>query len=248
LPGWISTSAAITAAALLLAACATASERNAVDLTKSPPLWASAHAPNTTTATQWLSVFSDPKLSALVQDALNHNYDLKAAAARVDSMREQSRIEGAARWPQLSFASGYRRSNDLTSDETGVFDALFAMSWEIDVWGRIKAAQKASAQETEAVAADYYGARLSLVARTAQSYFEPLEANLQAEVAEQSIKDRRVIAELVRGRFARGLSRGLDLRLVLTDLANAIAQLAASRNQVQIVARRLEIIGPLSGQ
>ncbi len=242
MPGRICSRAAITAAALLVTAgCATVPERNAADITKSPSQWANAKASNNPIATQWLSSFADPALSSLVQDALNNNYDLKAAAARVNSAREQARIEGAARWPQLSFAPGYRRAS-LTSSETGAFEALFNMSWEIDVWGRIKAAQQASEQEAEAVTADYHGAKLSLAARTAQSYFELLEANLQAEVAEQSIKDRRTIVELVRGRFARGLTRGLDLRLVLTDLANAEAQLADARNRVQIVTRRLEVL------
>jgi outer membrane protein, multidrug efflux system len=69
-----------------------------------------------------------------------------------------------------------------------------------------------------------------------------IEAILQAQVAEQSIKDRRTIVDLVRGRFNRGLTRGLDLRLALTDLANAEAQLAQSRNQVQIVTRQLETL------
>lgn len=226
---------------LFTASCTTAPERNAVDMTKSAPQWSSANASNNPIATQWLSAFADPSLSALVQDALNNNYDLKTAAARVDSAREQARIDGAPRWPQLFFAPGYRR-DALASVETGAFEALFALSWEIDVWGRIKAAQQATAQEAEAVAADYYGARLSLAARTAQSYFELLEANLQVTVAEQSITDRRVIVELVRGRFARGLTRGLDLRLVLTDLENAKAQLAGARNRMQIVTRRLQVL------
>jgi multidrug efflux system outer membrane protein len=226
---------------LFTTSCATAPERDAIDLTKPPPQWTTANAANNTIATQWLSAFADPGLSALVQDALNHNYDLKAAAARVDAAKEQARIDGAGRWPQLFFAPGYRRGN-LANVETGAFEALFAMSWEIDVWGRIKATQQAAGQEAEAVAADYHGAGLSLAARTAQSYFELIEANLQSEVAEQSIKDRRTIVELVRGRFARGLTRGLDLRLVLTDLANAEAQLASSRNRVQSVTRRLEVL------
>jgi len=226
---------------LLTASCAATPERNAIEMTKPPVQWTSAATANNPIATQWLSAFADPTLTELVQDALNRNYDLKAAAARVISAREQARIDGAARWPQLYFVPGYQR-DALTSAETGAFEALFTMSWEIDVWGRIKAAQQAAGQEADAVAADYYGARLSLAARAAQSYFELIEANLQTEVAEQSIKDRRTIVELVRGRFARGLTRGLDLRLVLTDLANAEAQLAGSRNQVQIVTRRLEVL------
>ncbi|MEQ1549191.1 MAG: efflux transporter outer membrane subunit, partial [Chakrabartia sp.] len=125
---------------------------------------------------------------------------------------------------------------------TAAFAALFSLNWEIDLWGRIKAAQSAVEQDAGAVAADLQGARLSLAARTAQSYFELIEADLQIKVAEQSIQDRRVIADFVRGRFTRGLSRGLDLRLVLTDLANAEAQLAAARNRKQIVMRRLEVL------
>ena len=225
---------------LLTAGCAPAPERDAINMTKSPPQWATVNSSNNPITTQWLSSFADPVLNALVHDALNNNYDLKAAA-RVDSAREQARIDGSARWPQLFFAPGYRR-DALTAVETGAFEALFTMSWEIDVWGRIKVAQQATAQEADTVASDYYGARLSLAARTAQSYFELVEANLQTEVAEQSIKDRRTIVELVRGRFARGLTRGLDLRLVLTDLKNAKAQLAGARNRVQIVTRRLEVL------
>ncbi|MGZ5054015.1 MAG: hypothetical protein ACXWAT_03605 [Methylobacter sp.] len=80
MPDWINIFAALTAAALLLAACATTPERNAVDLTKSPPQWASPHASNTAIATQWLSVFSNKELSALVQDALSQNYKLNAAS------------------------------------------------------------------------------------------------------------------------------------------------------------------------
>ncbi|MDP2097877.1 MAG: efflux transporter outer membrane subunit [Methylobacter sp.] len=247
--GLICNTAAATAATLrtlsctviLLTACATAPERDAISMTKSPSQWTTVQSSNNPITAQWLSSFANPALSALVQDALNNNYDLKAAAARVDSAREQARIDGSPRWPQLFFISGYRR-DALTASETGAFEALFAMSWEIDVWGRIKAAQQATVQEAEAVAADYHGAQLSLAARTAQSYFELIEANLQIEVAEQSIKDRRTIVELVRGRFARGLTRGLDLRLVLTDLANAEAQLASSRNRGQIVTRRLEVL------
>lgn len=199
---------------------------------------------------EWVNAFADPALTALVNAALNNNFDLKAAAARVDAAREQARIAGAERWPQLGFATGYLRNSagtgilnsSIESTDSGAFEALFTLRWEIDVWGRIKASQQAFQQDAEAVSADFQGARLSLAARTAQSYFELIEANLQTEVAEQSIKDRRTIVELVRGRFARGLTRGLDLRLALTDLANAEAQLAQSRNQVQNVTRQLEVL------
>ncbi len=232
---------------LAFGGCGTAPERDARDVGVSlPSHWTGIHETSPAVSEHWVDAFADPALSALVQESLAGNYDLKAAAARVDAAREQARIDGAGRWPQLFFAPGYERarvrSAGLGSTEFGAFETLFTLDWELDVWGRIRAFQEGSIQAAAATEADFHAARLSLAARTAQAYFELAEARLQAEVAERSIEDRRIIVDLVRGRFARGLARGLDLRLALTDLANAEAQLAAARNRVQIVTRLLEVL------
>lgn len=232
---------------LVTTSCTATPERNAANTNGViTSHWTAAKPSTAHIMDEWVNAFADPVLTTLVHDALNNNFDLKAAAARVNAAREQVSIEGAGRLPQLSFTPGYQnaqvRDVGLESSRFSAFEALFSMSWEIDLWGRIKASQQAVRQEAAAVSADFQGARLSLAARTAQSYFELIEANLLVDVVEQSVKDRRTIVELVRGRFARGLTRGLDLRLVLTDLANAEAQLAQARNQVQIVTRRLEVL------
>ena len=237
--------------ALIVTGCASAPERNTANTNGPiPSQWKAARPSTAQIKDQWVEAFADPALTALVKDGLNNNFDLKAAAARVDAAWEQTIIAGAGRWPQLGFATGYVHTgsgagvlnNNLENTDFSGFEALFTLSWEIDVWGRIKASQQAVHQDAEAASADFKGARLSLAARTAQTYFELIEANLQAQVAEQSTKDRRTIVELVRGRFLRGLTRGLDLRLALTDLANAEAQLAQARNQMQIATRRLEVL------
>lgn len=197
-------------------------------------------------ADRWVETFADPALSTLVHEALAHNYDLKAAAARVEAARQQARIVGAGRWPQVFFTPDYERvqvrSAGFGLTEFGAFDALFTLDWEVDVWGRIRAFQEVSIREADASEADFHAARLFLAARTAQAYFDLAEAKLQAAVAERLIQDRRTNVERVRGRFAQGLARGLDLRLALTDLADAEAQGAAARNRVQIVTRLLEVL------
>jgi len=236
----------LLACPLLLFACAELQERDRNADINAPANWQVAGQHPIEASANWLAEFAEPRLNALVQTALANNFDLKAAAARVQAAREQAMIEGAGRWPQLDFAPGYQRVHQsnagLSQEEFGAFEALFNFSWELDVWGRIKAAQQAAGQEAEAVAADYRAAHLSLAARTAQIWFALIEARLQAQVAEQSIKDRRTIAELIRSRFNRGLARGLDVRLVLTDLASAEAQLADARNQVQGLQRQLAVL------
>lgn len=230
---------------MALAGCNATPERaaDALDV-RVPAQWQAAATAEPLTSS-WLAAFNDPQLTAMVQDGLANNFELKAAAARVDAAREQAIIAGSGRWPQLNFSPAYQRGKNAGGDgglESGAFTALFNFSWELDVWGRIKAGQQATEAEAKATVDDYRAAQLSLAARIAQVYFEWLEAQLQAEVAAQSVKDRGVIAGLVRGRFNKGLTRGLDLRLVLTDLANAKAQLAQARNDVQSLGRRLQTL------
>jgi len=226
----------------VLSACETAPERDPAALTLAVPAqWREAASVQEPVA-GWLAGFGDEQLNALIRVGLAENFDLLSAAARVDAAREQAVIAGSGRWPQLSFVPGYQRgdADGRQSVESGAFSALFSASWELDVWGRIKAAQIGQERDADATGADYAAARLSLAAAIAQTYFEWLEAQWQAEVAAQSVKDRRVIVDLIRGRFNRGLTRGLDLRLALTDLANAEAQSASALNGVQILAKRLQ--------
>lgn len=194
----------------------------------------------------WVETFDDPGLTGLVATALENNYELKAAAARVDAAIAQARVDGSPRWPQFFFVADHQqvqvREAGFGSSRFNAFETLFGISWEVDVWGRIRDQHQAALTEAQATQSDFYGARLSLAARVAQSYFELIEAKLHVTIIEQSIKDRTVIAELVRGRFQRGLVRGLDLRLAMNDLANAESQLRQARNRLQSVARRLEIL------
>lgn len=230
---------------LCLFGCGVEPAREQVELSI-PEKWTASEQSMQPVTDHWLLALADPTLKSLLHEALQNNYDLKAAAARVTAAREQAVIEGADRWPQLALIPGYRRGEEPDTGnghyQSSTFSALFSLSWELDVWGRIQAAQQSAEQEANALAADYHFARLSLTARTAQTYFDLAEAHLQSEVAAQSVKDRSVIADLIRGRFNKGLTRGLDLRLALTDLANAEAQLADTRNQEQIVARRLDTL------
>ena len=230
-----------------MAGCMTPPQRSIQEIgAKVPDQWSDGAAFSQSIPEHWGAIFGDERLQALIDAALENNYELKAASARVDAAIAQARIDGSGRWPQFFFSADHQqvqiREAGFGSSRFGVFEALFGVSWEIDVWGRIRDFQRAAMSEADATQADYHGARLSLAARVAQSYFELIEAKLQVAVVEQSIKDRTIIANLVRGRFQRGLVRGLDLRLALTDLANAEAELKEAHNTIQLITRRLEIL------
>ncbi|MGH8612006.1 MAG: efflux transporter outer membrane subunit [Gammaproteobacteria bacterium] len=234
----------------MLAACAEVAPRPPTDTTfRLPGRWSAR--PDVLRAEQldrWLATFKDPALSALVHEAISRNYDLRATAARVQAARAQYLIEGAPRLPQLDFSPGLQRSREVFdgAGESAFYQTRwtlpFNLSWEIDLWGRIRAMQKAAESELDATLEDLESARLSLAARTGQAYFELAEAVLQVEVAATSVRDRETIAELVQGRFQRGLTRGLDVRLTLTDVENARAELARAENRREVAARHLEVL------
>lgn len=220
---------------LSLTGCVTTPKREDTLPTKNLPVQWIAAPRTQMVAPSWLASFIDPNLQNLVRESLRANFDLQAAAARVAAAKATARIAGSGRWPQLFFAPGYQRgeihSVGQATDSSSAFQALFDLNWELDVWGRIKDTQTVGIYDAQAVNNDYRAARLSLAARAAQAYFVLSEANLQVKVAETSIKDRRTVVDLVRGRFTRGLTQSLDLRLALTDLTSAEAQLANARTE-----------------
>ena len=240
--GW-----AVSCLLILGSGCITEPQRQPIALdVPIPHEWHRAPDARSASRQNWIDSFGDPVLSDLVNRALTHNFDLKSVAARVEAAIAQARIDSSGLWPQLSFAPGYQqaqvRSAGFGSAQFSVFETLFNLSWEVDIWGRIRAFREASIREAHASSGDLQAAQLSLTARVAQNYFALLEAKLQTQVAKQSIIDRSAIVSLIEGRFERGLARGLDVRLALTDLANARSQLAQTNNQVQFITRQLEIL------
>ncbi len=203
-----------------------------------------------TIPTSWLKTFHDLKVKALVEEALAHNYDLQATAARLRIADVQAAIAGAARQPLLEFQPRWSRERTNENDpEEGRFidtrsntELLLDLSWELDVWGRIRSGQRAAEEEAEAAQADLIGARLSLAARTAQAWFELIEARLQVAVAKESVEETRTFLELLRGRFQRGLSRAQEVHLLQIDLSTNEFQLAQRHDEYGLARRRLEVL------
>ncbi|MEN9757946.1 MAG: hypothetical protein RL755_2133 [Pseudomonadota bacterium] len=187
----------------------------------------------------WLDSFNDPMLTTLVHEALTQNFSLKVMMANSQAAQQMAKIAGAQRLPAITLSTGTHLGDKNAPNSINIISNV---SWEIDLWGRLRDIQEAAESQAQATTEDWQALRLSFAAHTAINYFELLEATLQVGVVEQSVADRKKIVELVRGRYERGLTNGLDLRLVLTDLENANAQLANAKNQAQVIAMRLDVL------
>lgn len=208
-----------------------------------------------TPADRWWRSFGDPRLDRLISEAFERNGDLAAAAARIDQAAAQARIAGADALPQVEgsgdgsrrrqnfigfpIPGGDRQVLSTTSTTVGV---SLNVSWEPDLWGRLRAGEAAAVADFEARRADWAGARLSLAGQVTKGWFALLEARAQTRLAEATVENRRLTAERIDRRYQAGLRPPLDLRLALANRASAEALLAQRRQQLDAAQRQLEIL------
>lgn len=246
-----------------LAGCASAPEPSRPELgVDVPEAWTSKEAeeametePPPLPSDRWWRGFGDPRLNELVAEALERNHDLAAAAARVEQAAAQARIAGADVLPQASAgASGSRRRQNfigfpipggeeqvLSTTSTTVGLSL-DLSWEVDLWGRLRSQESAARADYEARRAEWSAARLSLAGQVAKSWFALLETRAQAGLARATAENRRLTEERIRRRYEAGLRSPLELRLAMTQRAGAEALLAQRRRQLDAIRRQLEIL------
>ena len=197
----------------------------------------------------------DPGLGGLLSEALQHNHNLEAAASRVAAAAAQARIAGAAQWPQLAVVgTGSRRrqnfagfplptgGREVLATTTNSFGVSLNVSWEADLWGRLRAGQAAALAEVMATRADLAGARLSLIAQTARACWAAAEAGRQVTLAEAAAADARLSTGQVEERYRQGLRSALDLRLARSSEAAAEAVLGQRRHRLDLLKRQLEML------
>jgi NodT family efflux transporter outer membrane factor (OMF) lipoprotein len=248
---WESAKASCVLLALLLAGCAAAPPVRLPEV-QAPDAWAAAPGGG---AVDSLWRLEDSLATGLVRQALEHNYNLRTAAARLDAALAQARSAGAPLRPQAGVdLSGSRsRRNFIGLPIPGADDQVLAststtygvslnLGWEVDLWGRLRAGAEAAHADAEAARADLRGARLSLAAQTLRAYFAAAEGRRQVGLAQAAVDNYHLSAQQVRAQYERGLRPSLDLRLALSTLAGAEANLAQRQRLQRAALRQLEVL------
>ncbi|MGA7409620.1 MAG: efflux transporter outer membrane subunit, partial [Bryobacteraceae bacterium] len=207
-----------------------------------PPAWTASPGAKEAVANSWLKTFNDPGLDAVVAEALTNNPDLRLAAAKVEAARQTVVIVGAQLKPQVGAvlsAAGTRDANNSTFSSEG---AYFGASWEIDVWGRVRAERAAANASFEAAALDYAFARQSLAATTAKSWYLAVETRRLLELAEQDVQLYEELLRLAKIREAAGKVGSLDIYEASANLNEAQSQRRKMQALYSDARRNLETL------
>lgn len=219
-----------------------------------PGSWHSSRAARVGIDQAWIRRFGDARLVALVKEAMARNLDLRVAAERVRRAEAVARLSGAVRTPQVQGQlSGSRIQQRFVgfpvpsgSSITDIYGASLDITWELDVWGRLRADQSAALGDLQAQGFDYQAARASLAAQIAKAWFALGESNEQILLARAAIVVREKVALSIRERFAEALVEegGLasQLRLAESDLATSRASLARWQAERERALRQVELL------
>ena len=242
------------AAALLASACAVPGSPP-VTIAKTAPDLALA-GPSVTLAPDWWSAIGDPQLDRLVADALAGNPSLDAAAARVRQAQAALARQDAELRPDAALdvnVQGQRLSSNyiIPPPFAGTVRALgtgqAGLNWNLDLFGRQKAAIAGAAAQLQAAEYDRAAARLMLAGAVVQSYVELARAERQAAIAERTIATRQQSLGLVQVRERNRLASRIDITAAQTLVSQAQLALVQAQGARALAADALAALAGRGG-
>jgi NodT family efflux transporter outer membrane factor (OMF) lipoprotein len=232
------------ACVLSLAGCATVEPGPRPDVALpaawSEPVIATAEAP----ALEWWRGFNSAQLEALVEEALQTSPDLAAAAERVIQAELQVRQSGASLVPAVDLgASTAWRRNEIsggTTTDTESTSVSLGASYEIDVWGRLRAGLRGAEAGYAAAQFDFAAVRLSQVTAVANVYFQTLVLRQRLDIARENLAIAERVLAIVEARYRNGAASSLDVTrqqtAVLTQRAALLPLEVQERQTVSALA------------
>ena len=200
----------------------------------------------------WFDVFRDPVLQQLVREALQNNYDLRVAAARVEEARANIGIVRSFLYPQINFnAVGGAQQVSRTTDPPQSFGANrnfqnlflgFALAWELDVFGRIRRDAEAATAVFLATEQAQRGVLITLVADVAQSYFTLRELDLELEIARRTVQLNDETVEFYQTRLTGGASNRLELDSAISNRSRTASTIPELERQIAIQENQINLL------
>ena len=199
----------------------------------------------------WWKLFNDSELTALVDQTLAHNYDLKTAQANLLEARALYLDSGLNLLPTITSHGNYteqKRSLAALNNRTFVprelklFNTGFDAFWEIDLFGRVRRNVEASSDEVDAQEASLRDLSVSLIAEVARNYFQLRGLQTQLAVVKKNIENQAKTLEITQIKLENGRGTELDSARALAQLDSTRATLPTLQSEANQAIHRLSIL------
>jgi outer membrane protein, multidrug efflux system len=190
----------------------------------------------------WWTAFGDPYLNGLIQKAINQSLDLKLAALRLDRAGIELNKSRVGATPRLAAAPtdtiARQRENGARTETVRETEALgLGLSWELDVWGKIRKDLQAANAGYRASEMDWRATYLTLVGSVAQRYFEIHQLDEQIDQQTASKAQAENLLQVYQAQFAEGMIPETNLltqKAEINSLTNRLVEMERSRTETEI--------------
>jgi outer membrane protein, multidrug efflux system len=211
---------------------------------------------------KWFEVFKDEQLQTLLRAALKNNYDLREAVARVGSARA---VVGITRADQLPTIGASASATTQRTSANGAFTlpqnadlsrtygalGLNLLSYEVDLWGRLRSATAASRAELLASEENRKTVQITVISDVTAAYYDLLELDGELEIAKRTLESRESSLRLIKSREQAGLASILEVRqgeqlvqVAAETIPTLEQQIAKTENRLRLLVG--ELPGPVS--
>ena len=197
---------------------------------------------------KWFSLFQDSTLIRLIRTGLRNNLDLKIAIARVEQSRALYGMSKADLFPALGYnvKAGPTNQSDLIGfgkvPTTWNYQVLGNVSWELDVWGKIRRSNRAALNQVLAANEAQHAIQSTLVSDIAGLYFQLRDLDNRIDIAKNTLKSRQEYYNKMKERFEGGDISELDLLQSEQQLREAQASIPSFERQLAITEHTLNVV------
>lgn len=197
---------------------------------------------------KWWTQFGDSQLNQLVEEGLADSPTLRVAEARTRSALAQAQTARSTQFPQIDAKASstherFPKHSLIPPPYGGSWDTLSelqaTLNWEVDFWGKNRAAYEQALGTARAAELDTRAARLALSANIAHAYVQLERAYLQLDVAQATLQQRELIYKLTRDRNDAGVDSRLELRQAESALPAAREQIAQLQEVIDLTRNQL---------
>lgn len=202
---------------------------------------------------KWFEVFKDPQLQDLINTAFTQNYNIREAVARVSAARARLGFARAEQFPEIIGTADITKQRNSTKgsfplppgasrDKTFGTMLLNLLSFEIDVWGRLRRQTEAAQAQLQASEEDRKTVMTTLVSDVATSYFDLLELDLELEIAKRTLATRQNSLQLIKVRQQGGVATMLEVRQAEQLVYSASQEVPDVERQLEQTENRISLL------
>lgn len=204
--------------------------------------WRSEQLTHSTLVDSLLELFNDDAMSQLVKQSQQHNLSLLEQKSRTDAVYSMLDQAQAEQLPEVSSNLNSGRQKTINNNPTNSHSLTLDVSWELDVWGGIDAANELAMADLQTSQATYYALQSSIAAQTMQAYIDAISQAQQALLSEQNYLSLKKTLSVVNRQYVDGSVDLSDLTQARQNLANADASRISSQLAQRNAVRTLQLL------